>query len=199
MKELIKVTEKNGKRAVNARDLYNFLEVKSDFNNWIKNRIYEYGFVENQDFVVFVKNYEHPKGGRPFKEYALSIDMAKELSMVEKTERGRQARRYFIEMERVAKEKLTEAATFQRTNVNSLSEKRVELINAIRCYIRWGDMNKTAKELGLSYSYVKRVVIDKVHNTEQADLVVNALYQKALQNKNELLFSYQQMIDLLKN
>ena len=62
MKELIKVTEKNGKRAVNARDLYNFLEVKSDFNNWIKNRIYEYGFVENQDFVVFVKNYENPKG-----------------------------------------------------------------------------------------------------------------------------------------
>ena len=196
MKELIKVTEKNGKRAVNARDLYNFLEVKSKFADWIKNRIYEYGFIEFQDFVTFSKNLEI--GGK-VKEYALSIDMAKELSMVEKTERGRQARRYFIEMERVAKEKLTEAATFQRTNVNSLSEKRVELINAIRCYIRWGDMNKTAKELGLSYSYVKRVVIDKVHNTEQADLVVNALYQKALQNKNELLFSYQQMIDLLKN
>lgn len=196
MKELIKVTEKNGKRAVNARDLYNFLEVKSKFADWIKNRIYEYGFIEFQDFVTFSKNLE--SGGK-VKEYALSIDMAKELSMVEKTERGRQARRYFIEMERVAKEKLTEAVTFQRTNVNSLSEKRVELINAIRCYIRWGDMNKTAKELGLSYSYVKRVVIDKVHNTEQADLVVNALYQKALQNKNELLFSYQQMIDLLKN
>ncbi len=60
-------------------------------------------------------------------------------------------------------------------------------------------MHKVANELGLSTSYIKRVMVDKVHNTDQSDKVVNALYQRALQNKNQVLFSYQEMIDMLRN
>jgi phage anti-repressor protein len=98
---------------VNARDLHAFLEVRRDFNTWIKQRIAKYGFVENQDYVcfddlrspgfgttsqegVFPKSGENPLGGRPSKEYHLALDMAKELSMVQNNERGRQARQYFI-------------------------------------------------------------------------------------------------------
>jgi len=91
-------------QAVNARDLHAFLEVRSRFDDWIRNRIADFGFVENQDFTVFLKNEKNSRGGRPAKEYALTLDMAKELSMVERNERGKQARQYFIECERRAKE-----------------------------------------------------------------------------------------------
>lgn len=102
MKELIKITEQNGKRAVNARELHQFLGVGKDFSSWIKEKISKYGFIKEQDFEVFTEIGENPQGGRPQIEYALSLDMAKELSMVENNEKGRQARKYFIECEKVA-------------------------------------------------------------------------------------------------
>lgn len=97
---------------VNARDLHAFLEVGRDFSNWIKARIERYGFVEGVDYVcspnrarkktegVFAKTGENPLGGRTAIDYYVSLDMAKELSMVERTARGREARRYFIEVEK---------------------------------------------------------------------------------------------------
>lgn len=87
-------------QAVNARELHAFLQSRQDFSTWIKNRIADYDFVENQDFVVFHKNMENPQGGRPSIEYAITLDMAKELSMVERNEQGKQSRRYFIECEK---------------------------------------------------------------------------------------------------
>jgi len=87
-------------QTVNARDLHEFLEVGRDFSNWIKDRIGEYVFNENEDYIVFAKIGENlPQGGRPAIEYHISLDMAKELAMVERTEKGRQARKYFIECE----------------------------------------------------------------------------------------------------
>lgn len=97
--ELIPISEKNGRKAVNARDLHNFLESKRDFSNWIKDRIEKYDFIKNQDYQVFNKIGGNPKGGRPSIDYALSIGMAKELSMIENNERGKQARKYFIACE----------------------------------------------------------------------------------------------------
>lgn len=85
-----------------ARTLHSFLEVGKRFASWIQERIEEYGFIENQDFSSFSQNGEKPKGGRPSTEYHLSLDMAKELSMVERNEKGREARRYFIDCERRA-------------------------------------------------------------------------------------------------
>ena len=82
---------------VDARVLHEFLEVKTRFNDWIKNRIKEYSFAKHIDFASFTKNLV--SGGKQI-EYHLTLDMAKELSMVERTEKGREARRYFIECER---------------------------------------------------------------------------------------------------
>lgn len=87
-------------QTVNARELHVFLENGDRFASWIKDRIEQYGFVENQDFATFSVDSEK---GRPRVEYAVTIDMAKELSMVERNEKGRQARRYFIECEKRAK------------------------------------------------------------------------------------------------
>ena len=94
-------------KTVNARDLHSFLEVKSRFNDWITNRISAFDFVENQDFVTLAKNLV--SGGK-VKEYFISISMAKELAMVERNEKGKAARLYFIECERIAKEKATAPA-----------------------------------------------------------------------------------------
>lgn len=104
LNSLLPISENNGKKAVNARALHAFLGSKRDFSNWIKDRIDKYDFIENQDYVVFNNFGENPKGGRPQIEYALSIGMAKELSMVEGNEKGKQARKYFIACEENRKE-----------------------------------------------------------------------------------------------
>lgn len=105
MQNLINIETKNinGEliQTVNARDLHAFLESKQKFADWIKDRIQQYGFIESQDFIVILG--KTPNGGRPAKEYHISLDMAKELSMVERNEKGKQARQYFIECERQAK------------------------------------------------------------------------------------------------
>lgn len=82
---------------VNARDLHTFLESGQEFSAWIAKRIEKYGFVQDQDFLINLS--KTPTGGRPTTEYHITLDMAKELSMVERNEKGKQARRYFIDCE----------------------------------------------------------------------------------------------------
>ena len=87
----------------NARDLHKALQVGRKFATWITERIKEYVFVENQDYILISQNGEIKTGrggDRRSKEYHLTLDMAKELAMVEKTEVGRQVRKYFIQCER---------------------------------------------------------------------------------------------------
>jgi len=104
MEELIKITKHEGKQAVSARELHGFLESKRDFSNWIKDRIDKYGLIEEVDFTL-AKIVERGKSGAQTKiEYALTLDCAKELAMVEGNEKGRQARRYFIACEKKLQE-----------------------------------------------------------------------------------------------
>ncbi|EEQ6808118.1 TPA: phage antirepressor Ant [Escherichia coli] len=84
---------------VNARDLHTFLGVGKRFASWITERIAEYGFVENQDYIAISQKREIGYG-RGKKDYHLTLDTAKELAMVERNEKGRQIRRYFIECEK---------------------------------------------------------------------------------------------------
>ncbi|EOA8035484.1 antA/AntB antirepressor family protein [Campylobacter coli] len=79
-----------------ARDLYFFIDAKRQFANWINERIENYDFIEKQDYIIELVYTK----GRPRKEYYITLDMAKELCMVENNEKGRQARRYFIECEK---------------------------------------------------------------------------------------------------
>ncbi len=86
----------------NARDLYQFLEVGKDFSTWIKNRIEQYGFIAGEDYSPVLGNRSDGKAGKGRTEYHLTLDMAKELAMVENNDKGRQIRRYFISLERKA-------------------------------------------------------------------------------------------------
>ena len=100
MNELINITKTTINdeevNAVNARELWHKLGSKQEFANWIKGRISEYGFEEGKDFLTNLSK----SHGRPSKEYIISLDMAKELAMVENNEQGRKIRQYFIEIEK---------------------------------------------------------------------------------------------------
>ena len=83
----------------NARELHAFVKSKQEYATWIKNRINEYGFIQDEDYLVITER----TNGRPRKEYHITLDMGKELGMVERNERGRQIRQYFIRCERTLK------------------------------------------------------------------------------------------------
>lgn len=88
---------------VDGRSLHDALGVRSEFSNWMRGRIAKYGFVEGRDFSLALKYGDKPEGGRPSREYTLTLSMAKELCMVENSENGRLTRRYFIECEHKAR------------------------------------------------------------------------------------------------
>jgi phage anti-repressor protein len=91
---------------VSARDLHRFLEVGRDFSNWIKGRIEEFGYESGRDFLAITGSPDLAKSqiGRPPIEYHLTLDMAKELAMIERSPMGRVARKYFIKCEQLARE-----------------------------------------------------------------------------------------------
>lgn len=107
MNELIKVTERDGKQVVSARELYLFLGYDpSHYSRWAKSNIVENPFaIENEDWVALATDGElDNQNVNPTKDYAISIVMAKKISMMAKTEKGDKIRDYFIECEKKAKE-----------------------------------------------------------------------------------------------
>lgn len=103
MKELIKVSvNENDEQLVSGRELHEFLLVGTPYKRWFE-RITEYGFAENVDFTVIDKNVhdETAFGGvRTVTDHAMTLDMAKEISMIQRTDKGKQARQYFIQLEK---------------------------------------------------------------------------------------------------
>ncbi len=97
--------------AVNARELHKWLESKQDFSTWIKKRIKQCKFIENIDFVSLHKKVEREIGASSRIDYLISYDMAKHLSMLEKTEKGHLVRMYFIEQEKIARKLSNELMT----------------------------------------------------------------------------------------
>lgn len=88
---------------VSARELHEFLEVKTKFTDWMLNKVKKYGFVEDEDFILVSEKKETNNPKNPYTEitdYAITIDMSKELSMVENNLKGKEARKYFIQVEK---------------------------------------------------------------------------------------------------
>lgn len=120
----LQVQETEKGRFISARDLHEFLEVGRDFTTWIKVRISTYQFKENEDYQVISiapqNGGANKRGGHNKIDYHLSIDMAKELSMIENNEKGRLARKYFIECEKIHTDML-------RARVNLLSGNTIDI------------------------------------------------------------------------
>ena len=103
MNELIPTHQsENDEILVTGRDLHEFLEIKTSYTQWFE-RMNDYGFSENVDFIVITKNVNDETlfgGFRKITDHHIKLDMAKEISMLQRNEKGKQARQYFIEIEK---------------------------------------------------------------------------------------------------
>lgn len=111
--------------AVNARELWQYLESKQQFGNWIRNRIRQLGFVEGVDFTV--NKIINGMGQFSETDYIISLDMAKHLAMAEKNEKGHIVRRYFIEVEKQARA----AAVDPRSLADAMMEKAIKMLSGV--------------------------------------------------------------------
>lgn len=119
--ELIKITkDENGNSVVSGRELHDFLGVQTKYTQWFE-RMVSYGFTENVDFIGFSQKREKPTDGRPTIDHALTLDMAKEISMIQRTEKGKQARQYFIEVEKEYKKQIGQSQFRLPKNLTEMS------------------------------------------------------------------------------
>lgn len=159
---------------VDARELHNWLKCGEMFSTWMKKRIKTYKFVENEDFAMVleitktIRIYENSmrKGGSKKYKYLLSLDMAKELSMVENNEQGRQARRYFINCEKTLRK--TAFSLFDQFNKASLEfERFTELAS---------NAGRTLSLVGKQYKPQAKKRLDELEEKAQPHLVGLELY-----------------------
>ncbi len=99
MNELIKINYESDRPTVLARDLHEFLKVKTAYKDWFP-RMCEYGFAEGEDYCSFLSDRSDGLPGKPRQDAQLTIDMAKEICMLQRNEKGKQARQYFLQLER---------------------------------------------------------------------------------------------------
>ena len=100
MNELINVTlNDNQEPVVSGRQLHEALDVKTKYADWF-NRMIDYGFAENQDFLLLKNEQQTGRGGHNKVDHIIKLDMAKEIAMIQRTERGKQVRQYFIQVEK---------------------------------------------------------------------------------------------------
>ena len=97
MNELLKINYEADRITLSARELHSFLELTERFGNWFE-RMKQYGFIENQDYIG--RKTFNTLARQELQDYEISLDMAKEIAMIQRNEKGRQARQYFIEVEK---------------------------------------------------------------------------------------------------
>lgn len=130
--ELIKITtNENGEQLVSGRELHEFLEVGTKYTQWF-DEMTRYGFAENVDYSTLNELSEKREGSRLVKRtiinHAMTLDMAKEVSMIQRTEKGKQARQYFIEVEKQYKldtSSLSPELQFMNSVVQSLAKQEM--------------------------------------------------------------------------
>lgn len=122
MNEIITVNYDNEQPTVSARELHDFLEVKDPYRNWFP-RMCEYGFEDGKDFRTFLCE---TSNGRPAHDAEITIDMAKELCMLQRNDKGKQARQYFLQLERdwnSPEKVMARALQIAHKRIHTLSEK----------------------------------------------------------------------------
>lgn len=120
--DLVPVYETStGEKVVYGTELYECLGSKRQYTDWIKGRITECDAIENEDYQSFSQNSEKPIAGRPKREYIIKLDTAKEMAMLERNDKGKRVRRYFIRIEKKYKEHAYTVMTTCRYPVSATS------------------------------------------------------------------------------
>lgn len=202
MNEIIKVNCENADRpTVMGRELHEALEVKEKYTQWFK-RMCEYGFTENIDFTSFSEISDKPLGGRPSTDHQLTIDMAKEICMLQRTEKGKYFRQYFIEVEkawntpemimgralqiaqrqldgiRAENKQLTTTIAVQEQQISELKPKASYYDVVLNCKDLIS-ITAIAKDYGKSAKWLNKYLHEKNIQFKQGDIWL--LYQKYAQ------------------
>ena len=164
MKELIKVTYENDGPAVSARDLHDFLEVKTAYKDWFP-RMCEYGFTSGEDFnplkIERVQSEGERVVARTVDDAVLTIDMAKEICMIQRNEKGKLARQYFIQLEKdwnSPEKVMARALQIAERKIKNLEDKALadkpkvlfaDAVSASHTSILVGDLAKLLRQNGV--------------------------------------------------
>lgn len=176
MNELIKINYDSDRPTVLGRDLHKALGVKTPYTQWF-DRMKEYGFAENIDYMSFSQFCEKPLGGRPNTDHQLTIEMAKEICMIQRSEKGKQCRQYFIAVEeqfnnpqaimaralRVADEELKRLhiTVSQLTVDNQVMKPKAEYFDELVDRNLLTSFRETAKQFGIKEKAFIQFLIDK--------------------------------------
>jgi anti-repressor protein len=175
MNELIKINYESDRPTVLARDLHEFLEAETPFHKWFP-RMCEYGFTEDEDYRTFLSNRSDGLPGKPRHDAQLTIDMAKEICMLQRNEKGKQARQYFLQLERewnspeavmsralrMAEERLErfKAINANLSVQNAIMQPKAEYFDGLCDRESLTGVRETAKLLGLKQNDFVKWLID---------------------------------------
>ena len=164
MEELVKINEnEKGDILINGRELHQFLEVKTKYIDWV-NRMLEYGFEENIDFIEFNELSQKKEGSRlverTVKTHMLKISMAKEIAMLQRNEKGKQIRLYFIEIENRYNDPMYQLAKSLKYANNLIESKNNEIKNLM--------IENQQKQEIIEVQQPKVEYYDKVTNSKKA-------------------------------
>lgn len=160
MNELIKIDYSNDRPAVSARELHEFLEVGAQYSHWFE-RMCEYGFTEGVDYQPFLANRSDGLPGKPRQDAAVTIDMAKEICMLQRNEKGKIARQYFLQLEKdwnSPEKVMARALRIADKRIRALEEKAeadrpkvlfADSVTASKSSILVGEMAKLLKQNGI--------------------------------------------------
>lgn len=146
--DLVPVYETStGEKVVYGTELHRVLESKTDFSNWVKRRLGECDAKENEDYALSSPNLANKKrGGFNKKEYIIKLDTAKEMAMLERNEKGKQVRRYFIQVEKKYKEARDAVAEFNE-RVLEILQNQSERIEGLEKHLRKNDISDDIRVL----------------------------------------------------
>ena len=181
MNEIIKINNEN---KVDGRSLHEFLQIETPFKKWI-DRMLEYGFVEGVDFWTEDKNVRRADGTiMPQKqtEYDLTIGMAKEICMIQRNERGKQARLYFIECEKRLKEQ-------------SVARDSYMIADPVERALKWAEEEKLRQEQAKEITEMrpKAIFADAVSASKSSILIgdlAKILKGNGIETGQKRLFNY---------
>lgn len=186
MNELLKIDTSDTERiTVSARELHKALEVSTDFNHWFT-RMCEYGFEAQKDFTTFLSE---STGGRPSQDAQITVDMAKEIAMLQRTEKGKEVRKYFIQIEKEwnsPERVMARALTIANKTIETLKIENSEMKPKADYFDNLVERNlltnfrDTAKELGLRQTDLINNLIEDgyVYRDQKSKLKPYAKYGK---------------------
>lgn len=186
MNELLKINTTDSERiTVSARELHKALEVNTDFNHWFT-RMCEYGFEDGKDFATFLSE---STGGRPSQDAQITVEMAKEIAMLQRTEKGKKVRKYFIQIEKEwnsPERVMARALTIANKTIETLKIENSEMKPKADYFDNLVERNlltnfrDTAKELGLRQTDLINNLIEDgyVYRDQKSKLKPYAKYGK---------------------